>query len=280
MQLEITKKIEQVWNELNLNINQGDLIISSEKSLVFNFAWKINKLFKDGDIDIDFEKDLFDKFLNGKYLDLLIKVKENKEAVFLVGIEFKFPNKKKSSSGHTQVRQKIVNDLKRLDYLVQNKKIALGVFLCATNENNFLVNKSRDKASDFLVHHQAHYKRGEFYPINDKHNEPTIISNNIHFEWSKSSLSGSSEFSFLKPIYFQNKKQDNVISIFETSETKPLNKPTFKIKIGKDYWEKGYLTPSKNSLPILPPEGAEIILRPRNKKKILKQHRFEGLYSK
>ena len=268
MQLEITKKIEQVWNELNLNINKGELIISSEKSLVFNFAWKLNKLFKDEDIDIDFEKDLFDKFLNGKYLDLLIKVKENNEAVFLVGIEFKFPNKKKSSSGHTQVRQKIVNDLKRLDYLVQNKKIDFGVFLCATNENNFLINKDRGTASDFLVHHQAKYKRGQFYPCNDKHNEEIFITNDINFEWSKSSLNGYTEFSFLKPIYFQNAKQNSVFSFFKTTETKLLYNQTFKIKIGKDYWEKGYLTPSKNSLPILPPEGAEIILRPRNKKEI------------
>ena len=56
MKSEITKKIEQVWNELNLNLDQGGLIISSEKSLVFNFAWNLNKLFKDEDIEIDFEK--------------------------------------------------------------------------------------------------------------------------------------------------------------------------------------------------------------------------------
>lgn len=268
MKAQITKKIEQVWNELNLKINQGDLVISSEKSLVFNFAWKFNKLFKDENIDIDFERDLFDKFLNGKYLDLLIKVKEKNEAIFLIGIEFKFPNKKKSSSGHTQVRQKIVNDLKRLDYLVQNKKIDFGVFLCATNENNFLVNKDRGTASDFIVHHQAKYKRGDFYPSNDKHKERIIISNDINFEWSKSSLNGHSEFSFLKPIYFQKEKQNNVLSIFEPLETKPINNSTFKIKIGKDYWKKGYLTPPKNSLPILPSEGSEIRLKPRNKKEI------------
>ncbi|WP_282054518.1 hypothetical protein [Maribacter luteus] len=70
--------------------------------------------------------------------------------------------------------------------------------------------------------------------------------------------------------YKWNKRQMDILSIFFTDDDdSKIECKTYKIKIGKDYWEKGYLTPPKKALSSLPPEGTRIILRPRNKKEII-----------
>ncbi|MGO4921407.1 hypothetical protein [Maribacter spongiicola] len=259
MDLQIVEKIEIIWNDIQLKVDQGELTISSEKTFVFYFAWNFNKLFENEEIKIDFEKDLFETFTDGKYIDLLIKVNTKENTDFRIGLEFKFPNKKKNSSGHTQVRQKIVNDLKRLDYLVQSNQIDLGIFLCATNENSFLINKVRRTAPDFLVHHEAEYLKSNFYPFNDSHQEQIKISSDIKFEWSAKRINSDLEFSFLKPIYFsangsvatKTKVVDNNI---------PNENKIFSIKIIKTYFNSGFININKKASKILGDRGSTLTL--------------------
>ena len=78
-------------------------------------------------ITLDFECQLFKLYLLC-LLEPFVYFKDNNISINN-GFEFKFPKKEKNGSGHTQVRPKIINDIKRLTWLVKNKKIDIGVFI-------------------------------------------------------------------------------------------------------------------------------------------------------
>tara|TARA_R110002072_G_scaffold154890_1_gene304941 strand:- start:131 stop:406 length:276 start_codon:yes stop_codon:yes gene_type:complete len=89
----------------------------------------------------------------------------------------------------------------------------LGVFLCATNQEEYLNYQDRTNIKDFQVHHGKKYQKGDLYPLNDVYKEQVTVTNDIRFEWSKNDLINNEKFSFLKPIYFQNEKQQESLSI-------------------------------------------------------------------
>ena len=70
--------------------------------------------------------------------------------------------------------------------------------------------------------------------------------------------------------YQWNEKQKEILSIFGNKKTSnKLEGHTFKIKIGNPWSIMEICGGQKHSLSFLPLEGAEIILKPRNKKEIL-----------
>lgn len=202
----IETNITKVWDRIDTWMNSGDKLISSEKSVVFNFAWEFQKEFKDDIAFIDFETSLFQNFSDGQFLDLFMKFRHaNKE--IKIGIEFKYPNKKQNNSNHTETRQKIINDIKRLNWLVANEKIDIGCFLCLTNENNYVNNGRFKVATNFLTHHEMKYQTGDFLPENGKYVEKVKSLTDINFHWKNVQLKkgkhviADGKYAFLKPIF-------------------------------------------------------------------------------
>ena len=69
---EVEDIISQIWLTIDQWINTGDKLLSSEKSVVFNFAWQLQKTCQDRIELIDFETSLFHDFSDGQFLDLFV----------------------------------------------------------------------------------------------------------------------------------------------------------------------------------------------------------------
>ncbi len=106
----IKEKILDIHTIVSNRLNSNKKSFSSEKSIVFDFAWQFSVKYQSLIENIDFETSLFKSFSDGTFLDLFLELKENGET-YKVGIEFKFPYKKKNNTGHTEARQKIINDI-------------------------------------------------------------------------------------------------------------------------------------------------------------------------
>lgn len=200
----IAKEINKIWSSLEADLNQGVITVSSEKTLVFKFAWAIASNNVLNITNIDFEKDLFNMdFKDGKFLDLYFEVAAKNE-VYRVGIEFKFPHKKKSNSGGKQIRMKIVNDLKKIDNLIQTNAVDLGIFLCATNETYYLnLDKKVRTENEFATCHGKTYNTASYYPTTAGYSHMIRPSNNIIFNWRNTHLISPTYFSFLDPIFIK-----------------------------------------------------------------------------
>jgi len=98
MKFIIEQKVNEVASEIELLLNNmykdG---FSSENAFVFNFAWAMKEAFENVLEQVDFETRLFEDFSGGKFLDLLLKFRDN-ERPYLVGFEFKLPKWKKPSA--------------------------------------------------------------------------------------------------------------------------------------------------------------------------------------
>ena len=203
---QIEENIKFIWQQIDNWMNEDIKMISSEKSVVFNFAWEFFQKFKHEITLIDFETSLFKDFSDGQFLDLFINFKLDNKLV-RIGIEFKYPNKKKNNSNHTETRQKIINDIKRLNWLVDNDKIDIGCFLCLTNEKNYIHISSLKKAVNFLTHQGKTYKVNEFLPDNEIYTEKVKSLTDIKFNWKYVSLKKNkycidgNKISFLEPIF-------------------------------------------------------------------------------
>jgi hypothetical protein len=205
--------------------------VPDEISLIFVFAWKFQKLFNKGKLDIDFKKDIFDSFSDGTFLDLYMEINIDGNSPFVIGFKFKFPIKKETPSCPTEIRQKMINDLKRLDFLTQNNAVDLGVFLCATNQEEYLNYQDITNVKDFQVHHGKKYQKGDLYPLNNEYHEQVTVTKDVRFEWSQNDLKNNKEFSFLQPIYLQNEKGQESLSIveFDTSNQEiQISQPSIK----------------------------------------------------
>ena len=139
MKFIIEQKVNEVASEIELlSNNMHKDGFSSENAFVFNFAWAMKEDFENVSEQVDFETRLFEDFSGGKFLDLLLKFRDN-ERPYLVGFEFKLPKwKKKSGSGHTNNKVALIHDLKRLTWLVEKEKIDFGFFVCATHEPGYI----------------------------------------------------------------------------------------------------------------------------------------------
>ena len=211
---EVESIISQIWLTIDHWMNTGDKLISSEKSVVFNFAWQLQKSCQDRIELIDFETNLFHDFSDGQFLDLFILYRRGEQSV-RIGIEFKYPNKKKNNSGQTQVRPKIINDIKRLTWLVANRGIDLGCFLCVTNEKDYINQGNYKINTAFLTHHGMTYVKDSLLPANDLYRQPVRAITDITFNWNhiqktqkKYEIAGA-DYSFLQPIFIRNNELES-----------------------------------------------------------------------
>jgi hypothetical protein len=202
--------IEEIWKEIDNWMNNDIRSISSEKSVVFNFAWELAKKYPKNLKFIDFEISLFNKFSDGKFLDLYMIFRDGIKDV-KIGFEFKFPHKKERGSNQTESRQKIINDIKRVNWLVENRKIDLGCFLCITNENGYINPGKFKVAPEFLTHQGKIYDKNTILPINESYNEKVKSLERIEFNWRNVSLinerfkiNNDKKFSFLNPFFIKN----------------------------------------------------------------------------
>ena len=204
---EIVKYIKNIWDKLDLSLNEGTINMSSEKSIVFNFAWKFYNAYQSQIVSVDFETSLFKNFSDGQFLDLYMICRGANGQEVRIGIEFKFPIKKENGSNQTETRQKIINDLKRLNWLLANDKIDIGAFLCATNEKGYISIGKYRVAPNFLTHEGHVYSKDSELPTNKVYSEMVFASSAINFKWRnvKKDIKNNFEikdgkYSFLEPI--------------------------------------------------------------------------------
>ncbi|MBT9097242.1 DUF2442 domain-containing protein [Methylovulum psychrotolerans] len=173
-------EIEVIWYQLIDEIN-SDKACSSEKALVFHFAWKLKESYKDR-INLDFEKTCFiseneEKFSDGTFLDLYAVLDDKK-----IGFEFKFP---KSTEDQKKTRIKIINDIKRLCWLKIKGKIDKGYFLCMTDTMPYINKGEKEDAVDFETYQGSIYTAGGFFPVYEKLSiEKIAVPKEIVFYWN------------------------------------------------------------------------------------------------
>ena len=208
--IKLEKIITEIWNDIDDWMNNDIRLISSEKSVVFNFAWELAKKYPKNLKFIDFETSLFNDFSDGKFLDLFIIFNDGIEDV-KIGIEFKFPHKKARGSNQTVSRQKILNDIKRINWLVENEPIDLGCFLCITNETGYINPGNFRVAPEFLTHQGKVYEQNATLPRNELFTEEINALNRIEFDWryvslvnNKFRIDNDKKFSFLNPIFIKH----------------------------------------------------------------------------
>lgn len=199
----------EIWNEIDYWMNNDIRLISSEKSVVFNFAWELAKKYPKHLKFIDFETSLFNDFSDGKFLDLFIIFNDG-NVDLEIGFEFKFPHKKARGSNQTVSRQKILNDIKRINWLVENEQIDLGCFLCITNETGYINPGNFRVAPEFLTHQGKVYEQNTTLPRNEIFTEEVSALNRIEFDWryvssvnNKLRIDNDKKFSFLNPIFIK-----------------------------------------------------------------------------
>ncbi len=207
---QIKRNISYVWNEINEEINLPNTLISSEKAIIFKFAWKYYENFRETIRVIDFETCLFENFSEGKFLDLFMVIESNGQE-YRIGIEFKFPKYATTNSNHPQTRQKIINDLKRINIIAQHNLIDLGCFLCLTNENAYLNIGNFRVAPDCLTNHGKIYNAGDFLPQTHNFEQQIQTINDIEFHWrnihmvrNKYEKIPEVNFTSINPIFINN----------------------------------------------------------------------------
>ena len=209
---EITDKIIATCKILDNLLNEEDKRFSSENTFVFNFAWQLFKEYEEFIENIDFEVPLYEGFgsekeSGGKYLDLLVEFKI-KTQITKVGFEFKYPKK---GGGGTKDRRKIIHDLKRINWLIAQNKIDIGVFICATNNNHFI--KTQKYFNEYQTYPGKEFKQGEYLPKDEKiqgkygfYPQDVECQSDIKFKWNhlvkekKGFSIEQGKFSFLEPI--------------------------------------------------------------------------------
>ena len=191
-------EIQSLWSELMSALNKDPKDFSSEKTMVFKFAWLLKERLGIAIHKLDFEKQVFEKeFMEAKYLDLYFEFEGKR-----IGLEFKFPKYNGGYTNQTQTRVKIVNDLKRLNYLVNSNKIDIGIFLMATDLKPYVIEGKKQKYPDFKTYKDVKYAKVNDFPI-AKENEFVIKPNNdICFNWfNDNRMRQGIEFAWLEPIF-------------------------------------------------------------------------------
>ena len=229
--------INEIWKRLikNNNINN----FSSEKTLVFHFTWLLKEELKEEMTSLDFEKQLFQNFSDGTFLDLYFEYNNQK-----IGIEFKFPKRSaKGYSNSTQTRVKCINDIKRLTYLVNEGIIDLGVFLMASDEKAYMFEGNKKIEPNFKTYNKVTYEKDLFFPYNSKASKEDVkCLNNIVFKWHNTdNFRLKNEVAYIEPIFvfktndMMNKEQElltlqNEVKAYykELSQDKNLKNIYFK----------------------------------------------------
>lgn len=187
--------------------------LSSEKALTFLFVWELGRLLEYSPAyRSDFEWNAYaDVDSEDTFLDLLVYTDPN----FKVALEFKFPKSSGGSrTGQTQGRAKIIRDISRLSYLVQQNinSVRLGYFICATNEGPYLSKGRKTENTQYMTYHGYTYPAGIVIPPGTKPNgierELYLPKHEVSFQCEGMEDKGvnttrfvpSGRFAWLKPI--------------------------------------------------------------------------------
>lgn len=198
----IKQSISLIWEEIIKEINLNPKKFPSEKTMVFRFAWLLQK--KRGiEIDYEFERIVLkdDTIRRKIFLDLFFELENLK-----IGIEFKFPKKsEKASNNQTQTRKSIIRDIDRLNKMVKANEIDIGVFLIASDLKAYAYDSGkRIVSNDFKIHHIHNYENGKCLPSFEQENHPLIC--NVCFEWvGIENIKPKEVFAFVKPIFLVSK---------------------------------------------------------------------------
>jgi hypothetical protein len=173
--------ISDLWSQVINNVLLNNTNYSSEKTLVFKFAWLLKHTINEEITIIDFEKQLFQEFSDGTYLDLYFEYNNQK-----IGLEFKFPKRRiNGNSNSTQTRIKSINDIKRLSFLVNTNRIDLGVFLMAANEKAYVFLGNKRESPDFKTYNHIKYNRNSTFPIHPLKSKEIVINPiDININWN------------------------------------------------------------------------------------------------
>jgi hypothetical protein len=197
------------WIKTINDFNQGKKQFSSEKSLVFWYAWNLKSSNPELIEEIDFERSLFVNFSDGTFLDLYLVLK-SKNKNLRVGIEFKLPHNNGGNTNQTQTRQKCINDLKRLNWLVTKNRIDLGIFLMATDEGPYTNKGKYRKAIEFETYDGKEYQKNDLFPINELSSDSVEVISDQQFIWNnfekiKNRIEiPKDQFAWIEPIIIKN----------------------------------------------------------------------------
>lgn len=195
--------INKVWLKVINEINQEPSNFPSEKTMVFRFAWLLQKELPN-DLNFVFEKIVLKNNLEKrkKYVDLYFEINNHK-----IGIEFKFPKKSElSSNNQTQRRIATIKDIERLNEMVLNNEIDLGVFLLASDIRAYTnFSEQRTKSKDYKIHNGHVFKKNEFLPPSGVTKEALVCD--VKFDWVDVDKMKQKEFfAYVKPIFIENGK--------------------------------------------------------------------------
>ena len=205
--------ISEVSERIKLGVESGEFPFSSENTFRFLFTWQLGFVLGfPPEYRFDFEWNAYENLdTEDTFLDLLIYT----DPSFKIALEFKLP---KSSPSHktnqTQTRAKILRDISRLSYLVNNdiNSIRLGYFLCATNEGPYIAEGSKSKGMQYKTYHGTVYPPGHVVPKDAGPNgidrELPFPRHEIKFEWQEFEQKGvlsdrvapRGKFAWLMPI--------------------------------------------------------------------------------
>lgn len=205
--------ILQASERIKAGVEAGSLPFSSESTFRFLFAWELGRALNfSQDYHFDFEWAAYNLLdTEDTFLDLLVYTNPQ----FKIALEFKLP---KSSATHktnqTQTRAKILRDISRLSYLVDNgvNSIRLGYFLCATNEGPYIAEGRKSKGLQYRTYHGTVYPPGTVIHkdegLNGIGRDLPFPKHEIKFEWQGFELArtlsdrvvSKGKFVWLKPI--------------------------------------------------------------------------------
>lgn len=208
--LALQESLGSIWSILKEKADEGKKY-SSEKTLCFDYAWELKKNFN-GNVEVDFEKPFFSNEISNKifFLDLFAEINPDQGGE-KVGFEFKFPTK--SSAGgntdQTATRVDIINDIKRLTWLVRKKEIDLGCFLCSTDQLPYINRGDKKKEIEFATYQDVVYEKNKKFPFNTKLSTSEVCAtNDIIFVWTnveyvrnKYKLIDGATLAWLQPIF-------------------------------------------------------------------------------
>jgi hypothetical protein len=205
--------ISEVSEHFKLGVESGEFPFSSESTFRFLFIWQLGSaLGFPPEYRFDFEWNAYESLdTEDNFLDLLVYTDPN----FKIGLGFKLP---KSSPSHktnqTQTRAKILRDISRLSYLVNNgiNSIRLGYLICATNEGPYIAEGRKSRGGHYKTYHGTIYPPGHVIPKDNGPNgvnrELFLSRHEIRFEWQgfeqkgvlSDRVSPRGRFAWLKPI--------------------------------------------------------------------------------
>lgn len=195
----------KTWETTIKQFKNDQTQLSSEKSLVFNYAYNLKLAYPEIIEVVDFERSVYRDLQSGTFIDLYITANIGNQKK-KIGIEFKYPHNKGGNTNQTQTRQKCINDIKRLSHLVANNDIDLGVFLMATKESPYLNKGKYTLEPNFETYNGKNYKKNDCFPCSQLSQDKVTVISDLQFIWHNYEMKdsaariASNQIAWLEPI--------------------------------------------------------------------------------